>query len=281
MWLMFNSLIVAYLFLGGMGAGACCVLSVLGLATKRSGVVQRRLFGFGFLIASAVCATGAFCLLADMKRPDEILILLIEPTLSVVSVGAYMLAVTILCGVFAGLSWLRVFPVSPLAMRLLAVVHAVTACVVMVYTALLLMAFSSAPLFRSPLLIPLFLTSSLSCGMALVTLCAVATRTWSDLALVMRRVALVDAAVLAVELLVLIAFVLVGAYNAPVSAWRLIVGDEAVSFWIGLVVVGLVVPFALYALPRKVPMLYVHPLVPATFVLVGGFMLRWCILAVA
>lgn len=106
---MFNNLIVAYLFLGGMGAGSCCMLNVLGFATERAGIASRRLFGFGFLIASAVCTVGAFCLLADMRRPDEILILLTEPTLSVVSVGAYTLAATILCGVFSGMRawWAR------------------------------------------------------------------------------------------------------------------------------------------------------------------------------
>lgn len=278
---MFNNLIVAYLFLGGMGAGACCVLNVLGFATERAGIAPRRLFGFGFLIASAVCTVGAFCLLADMRRPDEILILLTEPTLSVVSVGAYTLAATILCGVFSGLAWLRVFPVPPLAMRIVAAVHLVLACAVMTYTALLLMAFSGVPLFRSPLLIPLFLASSLSCGAAAVTLSAVATRTWDSFALAMRRVALADAAVLVVELLVLAAFVLASLQDAPASAWRLIGGSAAVPFWAGLVAIGIVAPLVLYVLARKVPTLRVHPFVPAALVLVGGFVLRWCILAAA
>lgn len=278
---MFNDLIVAYLFLGGMGAGACCVLCVLGLATERAGIAHRRLFGFGFLIASAVCTVGAFCLLVDLKRPDDILILLTEPTLSVVSVGAYTLAATILCGAFSGLAWLRAFPVPPLAMRIVAAVHIVLACAVMTYTALLLMAFSGVPFFRSLLLIPLFLASSLSCGAAAVTLCAVVTRTWDGLSFAMRRVALADAAILVVELLVLAAFVLASLQDAPASAWRLIGGDEAVPFWAGLVAVGLVAPLALYVLARKMPTLRIHPFVPATLVLVGGFVLRWCILAVA
>lgn len=278
---MFNNLIVAYLFLGGTGAGACCVLSVLGFVTEGAGIARRRLFGFGFLIASAVCAVGAFCLLADMKRPDEILILLTEPTLSVVSVGAYTLAGTILCGLFSGLVWLRALPVPPLAMRIVSVVHIALSCAVMTYTALLLRAFSGVPLFRLPLLIPLFLVSSLSCGTAAVTLCAVVTRTWDSFAPTMRRVALADAVALAVELLVLGAFVLMGFQDAPASIWCLIGEDEAIPFWAGLVATGIVAPLVLYVLARAVPALRIHPLVPAMLVLVGGFMLRWCILAAA
>lgn len=278
---MFNNLIVAYLFLGGMGAGACCVLSVLGFSTGSAGIAHRRLFGFGFLIASAMCVVGAFCLIVDMKRPDEILVLLIEPTLSVVSVGAYTLAATILCGVFSGLAWLRVVPVPLLAMRIVAAVHIVLACAVMTYTALLLMAFSGVPLFRSPLLIPLFLTSSLSCGAAAVTLCAVVTRTWRSFSSAMRCVALADAALLIVELLVLAAFVLASLQNAPASAWRLIGGSEAVPFWMGLVIAGLVAPLAMYVLARMVSGFRIQPFLPAMLVLLGGFVLRWCILAAA
>lgn len=289
---MFNNLIVAYLFLGGMGAGACAVLSVLSIVLLRSksrtfgtralaSIPCRRLFGFGFLLAAAVCAVGAFCLLADMRRPDEVLVLLVSPTFTVVSVGAYVLAATILCAVVSGLAWLGVFKVRRTALRLVATVQVVLALAVMTYTALLLMTFWSVPFFSTPLIIALFLASSLSCGTAAVVLFAIVTRVWENFAVSMRRLALADAVIIAVEALVLTAYVLVSCQVAPESAARLIGGELAVAFWAGLVVAGLAVPFVLYVAECAVPAARVNPLLPAVLVLVGGFVLRWCVVTAA
>lgn len=289
---MLNNLVVLYLFLGGMGAGACgvlCVLSFgrLGTAARVRGsrslgsIFSQRFFGFGFLIASALCVVGAFCLLADMKRPDEVLTLIVSPTLSVVSIGAYTLAATIFCGVFSGLAWLGVFGVAPLVMRIVAIVYAVLSIVVMTYTALLLMAFSGVPLFRSPLIIPLFLASSLSCGMALVVVYAFISRTWEDFSVPLRRLALVDMVVLVVELLVLAVFLWAVWDASPESVMRLVSGELAVPFWFGFVFCGLAAPLAFYVVQRKVPTLSVNPAFPAALVIIGGFMLRWCILTAA
>lgn len=288
---MFNNLIVAYLFLGGMGAGACCVLCMLSCAANgrlasavrsqaRPDIASQRFFGFGFLIATALCAVGAFCLLADLKRPDEVLVLLTSPTLSVVSVGAYTLIATMLCGVFSGLVWLRAFVVPPLVMRVVVAVHIVLSCAVMVYTALLLMAFSGVPFFRTPLIIALFLASSLSCGTAAVVVIAVVTRAAGSFRNWLRRLALFDMAVLVIELLVLLAFMVASARVAPQSAWRLLDGACSVPFWT-LVVGGLCAPLVLYGLELRLPALHVHPLLPACLVMAGGFVLRWCILAAA
>lgn len=289
---MFNNLIVAYLFLGGMGAGACAVLSVLSIVLLRSksrtfgtralaSIPCRRLFGFGFLLAAAVCAVGAFCLLADMRRPDEVLVLLVSPTFTVVSVGAYVLAATILCAVVSGLAWLGVFKIRRTTLRLIATVQVVLALAVMTYTALLLMTFWSVPFFSTPLIIALFLASSLSCGTAAVVLFAIVTRVWENFAVSMRRLALADAVIIAVEALVLTAFVLVSCQVAPESAARLIGGELAVAFWAGLVAAGLAVPFVLYVAECAVPAARVNPLLPAVLVLVGGFVLRWCVVTAA
>lgn len=289
---MFNNLIVAYLFLGGMGAGACTVLSVMSFVFLRSksttfrtralsSIACRRLFGFGFLLAAAVCTVGAFCLLADMRRPDEVLVLLVSPTFTVVSVGAYVLGATILCAVVSGLAWLGVFKAQRTALRLVAAAQVVLALAVMTYTALLLMSFWSVPFFSTPLIIALFLASSLSCGMAAVVLCAVITRVWGSFMVSMRRLALADAAIIAVEAFVLTAFVVVGYQVAPESMARLISGELAVAFWAGLVVAGLAVPFVLYMAECAVPSAHVNPVLPAVLVLVGGFMLRWCIVTAA
>lgn len=281
---MFDNLIVAYLFLGGTGAAACVVLCVLGLVLARSetaGIAHRRLFGFGYLMAAAACAIGAFCLLADLRRPDEVLVLVQSPSVSVVSVGAYVLAATMLLAVLSGLAWLGAFKASRTVVRVASAVHIALALAVMTYTALLLMMFRSVPFFGSPLIIALFLASSLSCGTAFVVVCAVVSRAWQCLASALRALVAADLAVIVVEALVLTAFMLVSVQEAPKSAERLLVGELSAPFWVGPVAGGLAAPLALYVAERFLPSARINPLLPALLVLAGGFALRWCVVAAA
>ena len=75
---MFSELVVCYLFLGGAGAGACLVLSILGILVPRDRLSKgsgrsifvsweyRKLFGFGFAFALVALAAGVLFLFADL-----------------------------------------------------------------------------------------------------------------------------------------------------------------------------------------------------------------------
>jgi len=289
---MFNNLIAAYMFFGGTGAGACCVLCCLYMVLHRRAVdveadegtraiLRQRFFGFGFLVVSVVSALGSFCLLADMKRPAEILTLIVSPVFSVLSVGAYALATLIVLGAAAAVTLLRPVRVPRAAVTLFLLITLSVGVVVMAYTALLLMAFPAARLFNSPWLVPLFMASSLSCGCAGVILWAQVSRTSDMLAAALRRLRVADGAFIVAEIVVLVVFLLAAGSVAPESADRLLRGDCALGFWLGVVGCGLTVPLALSFLDWRAPSLRVHPILSMLLILIGGFALRWCMLKAA
>ena len=191
---MLGPMIVCYLFLGGTGAGACLVLAVLGLLAPRERVAvaidgargsvsrrssprvvlrvpepYRKLLAPGYAAALVTLALGMVFLLADVGRADRVLLLLANPTLSFVAVGAWSLAACAVLAALAALAWGGFARRASLrAVRVLAVALAVAALVVMAYTGLLLQSLSAVPLWASPWLPVLFVLSSLSCGAALV-----------------------------------------------------------------------------------------------------------------
>lgn len=289
---MFNNLIAAYMFFGGTGAGACCVLCCLYLVFHRRAadveadagtraILRQRFFGFGFLVVAVVGALGSFCLLADMKRPAEILTLIVSPVFSMSSVGAYALAALIVLSALAAVTLLRSVRVPRVVVVLFLLVTLGVGVVVMAYTALLLMAFPAARLFSSPWLVPLFMASSLSCGCAGVALWAQVSRTSDMLAAALGRLRMADGAFIVAEIVVLVAFLLAAGGVAPESADRLLRGDCALGFWLGVVGCGLTVPLALSFLDWRVPSLRVHPILSMLLILIGGFALRWCMLKAA
>lgn len=287
----FSELVVTYMFFGGTAAGACCVCCFLALSFARQGenlwargeacVAHRRFFGFGFLIAAAVGLVGALCLLADMRRPEEVLTLLLSPSFSVSSVGAYALASLILTTAILGLMWLSSIRVPRMVTNGVYVLGITLSVVTMTYTALLLMAFPGSPLFRSAWLIPLFMLSSLSCGCSLVVLLALVTRTWESMEHVLMRMRVLDVVLIVLEVIALLAFILMAGDIAPESAASLLIGEHALAFWLGVVTAGLCVPLVLMVVPRRLVGFWNCPAPSAVFVLVGGFALRWCILKAA
>ena len=174
---MFSELVVAYLFLGGTGAGALLIAAVLMLladerAVSRGVVVRfrdngsaayRRLF-VPILVASlVVLVLGALCLAADVGRLDRILLLAVSSPSNYLVVGFWAL---LLCGTLAAamlLVWLGVPSVSLPLFRALAVLLAAVSFVAVIYTGLLLSGMPSVPLWFGPWLPGLFAISALSC----------------------------------------------------------------------------------------------------------------------
>ncbi|NTU89816.1 MAG: polysulfide reductase, partial [Actinobacteria bacterium] len=119
---MHHTLIISYLFLGGAGAGALAVLSVLdmlswqatvpggGNATVRSAFYSpqagyRDFFAPCYLISFISLALGTLCLLFDLGRADRALFLFLRPTLTYVSVGTYALTLCLLTAFVLCLIW--------------------------------------------------------------------------------------------------------------------------------------------------------------------------------
>jgi protein NrfD len=294
--------IPVYLFFGGMIAGMM-VLAGLALLRLARGddpgeyfSVQTPLLGFVLMNA------GMGALFLDLTHKTHVwaVYLTLQP-LSPMSWGSW-----ILLAVYAALlasalvridlawPWLaRRFPVvvrlsdwltaSAARLRALAWANIVLGVALGVYTGILLNTMVARPLWNSALLGPLFLFSGLSAAAAMVHLAVrLPTPVWQALGPrppgAGTAVSLVraDIGFLAVEL-ALIALLLVGLATSTAAHGEavglLFSSPYALPFWVGVVLLGIVVPIALQALElgHRIP----HTVLPAVLVLGGGFALRW------
>ena len=319
---MFDTVVVAYLFLGGAGAGLCFVLSILGLLIPSFYLAQtslkpeslaflrydptlrrrtdaaisnplRRLFAPGWGVGALFLLVGIMCLLVDLGRIDRVVNLLMMPQLSYVSVGAYALAMCILLAAALGLVFARIVHHCPLwLLRVMLAVEGIAALVVLLYTGMLLASMPSVPLWNVWTLPVLFACSGLSCGIAILVCAARLSLAADVFPRVMQRLFVGGALAIVVEL------VMLGVYlNQVPNAWpegsgtalaaatsleMLLSGDLGMLFQLGYVVCGLILPLiALVVLrilsPRSDLSLVSFVLVTTAFIMVGGFIMRWCI----
>ncbi len=305
--MLFSPLIIAYLFLGGVGAGFLVFLSLLELIQVRrsfrrpvNGSVRRRRF-LGLLLGGAsaeypkelfmrcwpfclsILGFAVVCLLFDLGRIDRALSLFTNPTLSALSVGSYGLLLAIGCA--AAFSFIRVLKLSHTPRRpvlILSVSGIIFGLVTAVYTGMLLRRLVAVLFWTSPFLPLLFLLSSLSTGVACVLLGASFVDSRRSLVRMMRNLTRIDAVLIVLETIIL------GAYlaftfadpNTTSTALALLVGDMSWVFWVGLVGCGMALPFILEmritAGNYSTQVIWI-----ALLVLVGGLILRFCIVEAA
>ncbi len=171
---MFGILVVAYLFLGGAGAGAIVLACLVDLAWVREPFGMRarssldearpseRIVAFGLLVGLAAVALGALCLMFDLGRPDRLDALLTSAVPSLIVVGAYAVALLVACAAFlTAVRFAYVPAVSRAAVVVVEAAAAVSGSVVMLYTGLLLQSAVGVALWRTPLVSALFALSSL------------------------------------------------------------------------------------------------------------------------
>ena len=298
--MLFNELTVTYLFLGGTGAGMCVVLSLLECFTARESMSVRLMSAAPYespisRISSALAlpsefftrawpacfvllALGVLCLLVDVGRPERLFNLLFSPQPTAMSVGSYAIAVTLLCsGAFSAMSLLdNVEPSRALSLAI-AIVGVASGLVTAVYTGVLLSSLASVLAYRTPLLPALFCVSSLSCGLAGAFAALSFTeprhphvRPRAALTLADGGLVLIEAALLAVYVVWML-----GSEGTAAGAWALVAGDMRWLFWGGLLICGLIVPFALERFlthgNARTQLLWI-----ASCLLAGGLSLRIC-----
>lgn len=289
---MFSDSIIWYLFLGGGGAGAVCVLALCDLLFARwsknpartrlawTGELSSRFFVRGYLLATGMLVLGALCLLLDLAHPERFLYVIVYPTASVLTFGSYVLSATIVCA--GALCAVALFGTSrtPLPfVRALEIAAVVFGLSTMVYTGVLLTEIGFVPLWGNPLLPALFTCSSLSVGIACALGCA-----WPDATAaprLMRAFSRADLVLIVCEAAVLGTYLALAAIGRGQSGAveAMLFGPNAWVFWIGFVGAGLALPLVLDATFARTdaPALAA---VAVPFVLVGGFLLRYCIVNV-
>ena len=218
------------------------------------------------------------CLFADLGHPERIVNLLIHPSFSVMTVGAYaLIAAFLLALAFTVLVLLDGFFPKARAVVVLSVLGCIAAMVVMTYTGVLLSSLASVLFWQTPLLPLVFVLSSLSCGIAAVFFVAVFVEARQPIIASLNSLARADGVLIVLEMLTLAGYLAWALSNEGTAqaAFAFIKGDLAVLFWVALVSVGLLLPlmlerFVTYSNYRS-QLIWV-----AAAVLCGGLALRAC-----
>jgi formate-dependent nitrite reductase membrane component NrfD len=225
-------------------------------------------------------------------------------TMSPMSIGTWLLTLFIIISVVYGYTFLpreasagdRLEPLR----KAMAWIGVPLGIAVAVYTGVLLGAMPSRPFWNSPILAMLFLLSSLSTGVAAILLARAllhkgkrdADVAQSSYLLTTSDVLLISFELLVIFLFLMFAYLTVGDVGYAVSV--ILFGDRsvelfgvnlAVPFWLGVVLIGLLIPALIelfYVSPKLLyqkqfgPPFGVEVAVPLA-VLLGGFLLRYVV----
>lgn len=274
-----------YLFLGGLAAGIlffAALYTILGKGEKYRGAVKYAPF-----VAPIALVLGLFALFLDLKHQAYFWRLYTTIRLqSPMSWGAWVLmAITPLSFIWAALNIRLIFPrwdwkfkwlkdfeafcrknIIPLSWVIL-----VLSVILGIYTGILFSAFNARPLWNTSILGPLFLTSGLSTGAAVII---IFSKTHEERLLFSK----IDLVLIIIELFFIVHMFMgfLASTQVQIDAASLFLGGPyTAQFWVFVVLLGLLVPAFLEALELvkfKIP-----ALVPATLVLFGGIMFRFII----
>ncbi|WP_166079123.1 NrfD/PsrC family molybdoenzyme membrane anchor subunit [Xiamenia xianingshaonis] len=259
---MFGELVIAYLFLAGVGAGGTAAASLADLLMVREpfgvGVMTdfaekcpaERLTTLTLAVSCVAMALGTACLALDLGRLDRMLSLFLALPTTLMNVGAW--AVALLLAALIVLVLVRVLHlpwVGRHAVALLEAVASVLAAVVAVYVGLLLGTLTGVRLWSCVWVPVLFVLSAASCGCALLMAGSLFVEGDGVVARLVSWAARVDAVVIAVEALaaaLFLAFVLGSEHpGVRTSAASLMTGEAVLPWWIGFVVCGVAAPLVI------------------------------------
>ena len=286
--MVWDGIIATYLFLAGLGAGAFAFAALVGFV-KPDAVKLRTI---GYVIAPIAVGVGTVLLMVDAKAG------LMNPLRFFGLLGNFSSIMA--WGVVILIAFMAVSVISLVVMivkkgtpKALDVVGLVCAVAVAVYTGMLLGDAPGFPLWNPVVLPLLFLVSAASTGFAAVLLVAHLMKAEGLESLgFLRKTGLVLPVAEAVLIAALLGVVAgtggSAALAAAASVASLAFGAYAVPFWLGLVLIGLALPFCL-ELYRTSKARKAADGAGATglavtgeaSVLVGGFLLRYLVIMAA
>jgi len=264
-----------YLWLAGMAGGAYFTAFVV---DRLTGGENKRLLQWSTYLGIPLAVLGVILLIVDLGRPERFWHLLagFHPA-SPMSMGSWILLIWVFVAVImAVLWWAERFLPAEASGNLRAITGAlawidvVFAVLMIAYTGVLL-AVSSQPLWEGTVILPaLFVASAISTGIALLVIGAMVgnvihggrsgelkvainqlfnSEDWTISGKIVARLAEADAIVILVELAALIGFVVWLVTSATVGASAALgiitTGPLAALFWVGVVLLALLIPLAL------------------------------------
>lgn len=267
--------IAGYLFLGGLGGGMLVVSAAAELFFDTGSA-----FATGTFAAAIVIGLGSGLLIFDLGRPFYFWRVFSREK-AILTVGAWMLSLAIVCGLIYGATLLVFSPWHDFeGLRLVfAWICLLLGVGVAIYTGVFLGAIKARPFWNSPALPILFLVSALSTGLAgqslLVHFWAFGA-TESEVIKIAGFLHGSEIGILVLEIIVLMVYVLMMRYATTLSSSQIaatwLSGSKRVPFWGGMLGLGLVLPILLYLVPGSIT-----SLLASALVLVGGIILRFLV----
>lgn len=295
-----NWQVAVYLWAAGVAGGGYFAAF---LVDRLTGGRHKSLMRTALYLGIPLAAIGVFMLVLDLGKPLRAWHLFVRffPG-SPMSMGSWILFVWLVVGIALVVLWWaesfspgRKLPelveVLLSALRdlilfagVLSWILLATSVLLVAYTGVLLSTSSRALWSASPMLPALFVVSAVSTGIAGSLLVLSATRGRAGLGELMAKLGEADTILIILEMVILVVYLVwLGLLSSPVAAEAvkvLVSGKLGLLFWLGVAVVGLILPLGLeLAATRggkgvKVPLVALSSL----FVLCGGFVLRWVVL---
>jgi formate-dependent nitrite reductase membrane component NrfD len=273
-------LIVLYFFAGGLTGGvyfAAAWLDLFGDAADRPAM------RLGHLLALPLIVVSSLFLIVDLGQPLRFWHMLFasenfpQPMFKVYSPMSFGSLVLFVFGVIAFLSFVDALlgdrllhtPGNPIG-KIVSIVGAIAGLALAGYTGVLLNVNNEPVWGNSPWISALFLFSGMSTGMAMLLLLS---RRVSDTTV--EKLSEADNYMMLFELITLIVFLAtLGALGT-----RFILGTPTLVLFLVVILIGLLAPLAIHWRPRLVGGLRGASVLASVLVLVGGFVLRWAVLA--
>ncbi|MDO4291026.1 MAG: polysulfide reductase NrfD [Eggerthellaceae bacterium] len=279
--------IALYLFLGGLAGGILFLSAIMDSFVLPN---YTEIFAWPVFWAIVCVAIGCVFLIIDLGQPGVFWRVWTTAT-SIIKWGATFLVIAAVFALlfflaFIGDAWPIFAPLSdflkPAASFFLGVAGFFGLCIMM-YTGIMLSTLKAHAFWATPALPVLFTVSAISTGCAAITLTLGGWPAELDLfsmiavEVVEEIIHTVDIILVVAEFIILMTMVLsfLGAGNvtAKKAAKRWVCGSYAPLFWIGMVGVGLVIPFILYVAGSGAAATLVAPIL----VLIGGCLLRFLV----
>ncbi len=277
-----------YLWLAGMAGGAYFAAF---LVDRFMGGTQKALLRLATYVGVPFAVIGVLLLIVDLGVPIRFWHLLAEfDVVSAMSLGTWILFVWVAAAVimiflwnigrFISVEWAR--PILARIANALSWIAFIFAALLMTYTGVLL-ASSNQPLWAGTVLVPcLFVASAVSTGVAVVLITAIFRRGEAISRGTIARLAEADAVVIVIEMAILIGFAIWSGVSSMGGASEglkiLTIGALAPAFWVGVVLLALLIPLGLelrnWGKEIRGRATWLAVVVPSVCVLLGGLILR-------
>ena len=276
-----------YLFLAGVSVGTYIVAAYCQYSKRQDHLVK-----IGIYLTAPCLGLSIFLLWLDLGHRMRFPYAFLRPQESWISIGAWLLT---LFFILAAFQWLKQFfnrdnqPGTDKAAGWVWGLGIILALLTAIYTGILLDVVQTIPFWNTAILPMLFLISALSTGIGAVLLVAVILKKSREAVQSNTEgfhfLAKVDGILVLLEIACLAFYLIIMAKSgvaASASTHMITSGSLAAAFWLGVVVIGLLIPFILEFKSFKAnaaKLNVTQTAVTGICLLLGGLALRYIILA--